>query len=239
MRTLPRFFIPGSITTGVPLDLPHSTAHHLKHVLRLSDGEITVFNGEGGEYRCRIAEVGRKNVTVKPLEFIDVDRRARLCVHLGLCILKKDAMDRALGRSVELGASRITPLVSEHCTVASKVIRNRVDHWRQVIIAACEQSGLNLLPILDEPRPLVDWVESTAPGLKLISLQGHQPLPDTSDFPDSTSLLVGPEGGFSTDEINTSVNAGFVPVTFGERVLRAETAPLVALSVLNRLRGDY
>ena len=199
---------------------------------------MVLFNGRGGEHICMIEQADRKTVTVTVGEFVDSERTPPLSVHLGMCILKKDPMDAVLGRAVELGVSEITPVISDHCAVSIKVIRGRREHWQGVVIASCEQCGLNRLPVLHEPQQSDIWMRHPGTGRKLIAVPGGHRL-DAVPTPGRVSLLVGPEGGFSERELSLAVSGGFDPVTFGERVLRSETAPAVALSVLNRVWGDF
>ena len=238
--TLPRFFVEGSIKTGKPFLLPQAAGHHLARVLRKSTADnIVVFNGSGGEFTCSIESIRKSQVEVKPVEYDEIDRAPSLSTHLGLCILKRDSMDSVLTKVTELGARRITPIISDHCAVAHKVIRNRTQHWRQVIVAACEQCGLNRLPVLDAPTNLTDWLANSSADIRLLSVPGSAPLSPAISPVESVSLLTGPEGGFSEAEEEEAINSGFTRVTFGERVLRAETAPVVALAVAHQVWGSF
>ena len=238
--TLPRFFVPGSISLDQSMTLPGDVSHHLVKVLRTQVGDQAIlFNGEGGEYQCTIDLITKKSVTVTAHGFQPDDRGASLSVHLGLCVLKKDAMDRALSKAVELGVSSVTPLISEYCSVAKKVILNRHAHWQQVVVSACEQCGLNQLPKLHTAEQLDDWVNSQSNVEKIIALQGASPLDPAKNEVNEVSLLIGPEGGFSEAEMSQALECSFQAVTFGQRILRAETAPIVAISVLHRTWGDF
>jgi len=238
--SLPRFFVEGSIKTGKTFLLPEASGHHLSRVLRKSTADrIIVFNGEGGEFVCSIESIRKNKVEVTPFEYDQSDRAPLLKISLGLCILKKDSMDSVLAKVTELGVSRVTPIISDHCAVAHKVIRNRETHWHQVMISACEQCGLNLLPALDPATSLTDWLADSSADIRLLAVPGSTPLPKTIAAVHSVSLLTGPEGGFSEDEETQATKAGFSSVTFGERVLRAETAPVVALSVVHQVWGSF
>lgn len=238
--SLPRFFIPAKIRTGQLSTLPESASHHLARVLRLKiDGEIIIFNGQGGEFLCTIQKITDKQVEVMPVQFHPEDRAARLKIHLGLCIQKRDSMDRVITRAVELGVTSITPIASDYCTVAKKVISSRGPHWQKITLAACEQCGLNLLPELKASMSMADWLVSQDSDARLIAIPNSHPIEVTGAIVDTVSLLIGPEGGFSSSEITAATRAEFEQVTFGERILRAETAPIVALSVLHHIWGDF
>jgi 16S rRNA (uracil1498-N3)-methyltransferase len=236
----PRFFIAADIRTGQISTLPESASHHLARVLRLKiDSEIIIFNGQGGEFLCKIQKITDKQVEVLPVQFHPEDRAARLKIHLGLCIQKRDSMDRVITRAVELGVTSISPIASDYCTVAKKVINNRGPHWRKITLAACEQCGLNLLPELKANMSMEDWLVSQDSDARLIAVPDSHPIAVTGAIVDTVSLLIGPEGGFSSAEITAATRAEFEPITFGERILRAETAPIVALSVLHHIWGDF
>ena len=197
-----------------------------------------LFNGRGGEYECEIDQASRRSVKVTPDKHETADRTPPLTIHLGMCVLKKDAMDAVLARSTELGVASITPIISDHCAVSSDFVGKRQRHWQGVVVAACEQCGLNRLPLLHEAGSTHDWLRNAESSARLIALPGAAPLPQ-HDGPKQVSLLVGPEGGFSEAEVSLAQQHSFLPVTFGERILKAETAPVVAVSVLHRTWGDF
>ena len=155
--TAPRFHVPGSIDDGMAL--PEAVSHHMIRVLRLQVGDpVTLFNGTGGEYQCEISAISRKTAQVNVLAHSAVDRVPELNIHLGLAVLKKDAMDRVIQSAAELGIAEITPVITEHCTVATRIIRSRQAHWQQVAVSACEQSGMNRLPTIHTPVELAGWL---------------------------------------------------------------------------------
>ncbi len=235
----PRLYISVELESGQQLTLPKAPAHHITTVLRRQAGDpVILFNGRGGEYHCILEESSRKAAIVNVGDFNSSDRTPELTIHLGMCILKKDPMDAVLGRIVELGVSEITPIISDHCAVSTKVIRKRQEHWQAIIVASCEQCGLNRLPLLNQPVATADWMTKAKSTRKLIALPGAQKLV-AGPPPESVSLLVGPEGGFSDQELSLARDQDFEPATFGARVLRAETAPAVALSVIHRVWGDF
>ena len=238
--TLPRFFVDADLRIGKTFALPEASGHHLARVLRKTTAEhIVVFNGKGGEFTCKIESVRKNHVEVRPIKHDENNRAPQLRTTLGLCILKKDSMNSVLTKVTELGVSRITPIISDYCAVAHKVIHHRQIHWRQVIIAACEQCGLNILPTLDPVTNLSDWLSNSSADIRLLAVPGRAPIPRRLSVVNSVSLLTGPEGGFSKAEENEAINIGFDTVTFGERVLRAETAPVVALSVSHQVWGSF
>ena len=149
-------------------------------------------------------------------------------------------MDTVLQKATELGVTAVTPLFSDRTEVKLKGEREtkKLAHWRQVAISACEQSGRNRLPIVNEPRPLADWFAECEGEIRFVLHHrgtGHK-APDKP--PRSIDLLIGPEGGLTEDEIEAAIAHGFAPMTLGPRVLRTETAPLAALAILQARWGD-
>lgn len=230
-----RFFDPQRFQAGQPAELGAQASHHIGKVLRMRPGDpLTLFNGEGGEWSATLEAVDKKAVTVLPRTFEDIDRAAPRPVTLGLPLIKGDRMDFAIQKAVEMGAAAIRVLDSERTEVRLKGDREnkKLEHWRQVAVSACEQCGLNRPPEVDGVQPLKTFIDQ-AQGLKLIAHPGEGPL-DAGAVRDATriALLTGPEGGFSDDELAAARQAGFQSFALGERVLRAETAPVVLLASL-------
>ncbi|MBI56360.1 MAG: 16S rRNA (uracil(1498)-N(3))-methyltransferase [Alcanivorax sp.] len=230
-----RFFDDQPFTQDQPVTLGAGPSHRIAKVLRMNPGdELTLFNGQGGEWSAVLESVGKKSVTARPLAFHERDRTASVPVTLGLPLIKGDRMDYALQKATELGVAAIRVLDTERTEVRLKGERadKKAGHWWQVVISACEQCGLNRPPALDGPLPLKDFL-AAAHGLALIAHPGEAPL-DAAALRDATAvtLLTGPEGGFSDPELAAARAAGFLPFALGERVLRAETAPVALLASL-------
>jgi len=236
-----RLYLPVPMETGAEIALDEERAHYLRTVLRLKRGfDLTVFNGEGGEFAARIVACHREEVSLTVGEYRPVDRESWLGVHLGLGISRGERMDLAIQKAVELGVGAITPLFTERCVVQLDPERKaqRLEHWRRVVWAACEQSGRNRVPEMLEPRSLEAWLPVAA-GLKIF-LDPHAAsgLRELDPPVGSVTLLSGPEGGFSDAERDAAVVAAFIPVRLGPRVLRTETAALAALAAIQTLWGD-
>ena len=243
----PRVYQNQTLIEGSSITLDDNGSRHLGKVLRKSTGDpVIIFNGTGGEYHGAIQEINNKNVCVSLDFFNEADRSAPLRIHLGQVMGKGNHMDFALQKAVELGISEITPLLSAHCEVRLKGQRleKKMDQWRHLIISACEQCGLNILPILHPPVSLVQWTESTDSDIKWILHTDDLPSDPFIDNggiakPASISFAVGPEGGFSDDEIEQARTAGFQTITLGPRIWRTETAPIVMLSLIQMKWGDF
>jgi len=232
---MPRFYCPAPLATGMSLDLPPGAARHVQ-VLRLQPGDgITLFNGEGGEFAATVTRMGRSDVLVSVGDHIAVEREAQRAVHLLAGITANDRMDWLVEKATELGVASITPLVAERSVLKLKGERaeKKRAHWQGVAVAAAEQCGRNRVPTVHAAVTLVEWLKQAAPGERwVLSLsEGTRPLANMAGTAPVT-VLSGPEGGLSPVEEAAALTAGFVPVTLGLRVLRAETAPLAVLAVL-------
>ncbi|MGP0171523.1 16S rRNA (uracil(1498)-N(3))-methyltransferase [Pseudomonas sp. NCHU5208] len=236
---LSRFFIDAPLSLGQH-DLPEAQAHYIARVLRHGVGDaVQLFDGSGQEYRGELIEVGKKNVRVELREAVAGLAESPLRIHLGQGLSRGERMDWAIQKATELGVSEITPIVSERCEVRLKDERadKRLAHWRQVAISACEQCGRSVLPVIHPPLELAAWLQRVEADLKLVLHPVAEAL-HSHARPGSLAFLVGPEGGLNDAEVEQARQAGFQPARLGPRVLRTETAPVVALSVAQLLWGD-
>jgi 16S rRNA (uracil1498-N3)-methyltransferase len=237
---LSRFFIDAPLSLGRH-ELPEAQAHYIGRVLRLAPGAaVQLFDGSGREYLGELAEVGKRSVSVELREVFDGLAESPLRIHLGQGLSRGERMDWAIQKATELGVAEITPLVSERCEVRLKDERadKRLAHWRQIAISACEQCGRSVLPVMHAPLGLDDWQRQVQAELKLVLHPVAEPLASHAR-PSSLAFLIGPEGGLSEAEVEQAKSHGFHAARLGPRVLRTETAPVVALSVAQQLWGDF
>lgn len=237
---LSRFFIDAPLSLGEH-DLPEAQAHYIGRVLRMAPGDaVQLFDGSGQEYLGELLEVGKKSVRVTLAQALPGQAESPLHVHLGQGLSRGERMDWAIQKATELGASVITPIVSERCEVRLKDERadKRLAHWRQVAISACEQCGRSTVPTIHSPVLLADWLKARDEALKLVLHPVAEPLISHAR-PASLAFLIGPEGGLSEVEVEQAKAAGFHAARLGPRVLRTETAPVVALAVAQQLWGDF
>jgi len=241
-RPVPRLFAPVELSPGAEIELPEHAARHCA-VLRLRRGEtVILFNGEGGEFTAELTRVSRDNARAVMVSRQAVERESPLAVVLAQCISSRDRMDVTLQKSTELGVSRIVPIASERSVVklSSDRADRRVAHWRNVVVAACEQCGRNRVP---EIAAITDFATflggSGSEGTRLLLAPDADRDLKHLKPPQALTLLVGPEGGLAPEERRGAETSGFVPVRFGPRVLRTETAPLAAIAAMQALWGDY
>ncbi len=240
----PRFFVApaqATLAPGTTVELPAAVAHHAVRVLRLAAGaRLALFDGLGGEHPASIARVDKRGVLVRVDDHEAVERESPLAVTLVQAVIANDAMDYAVRKATELGAAAIQPVRSARSAPlpAGERSARRVGHWQEVAVAACEQCGRNRVPAVAAPVDLGAWLAaSPAPGFVLAPAGGarfgQQPSPARP-----VALLVGPEGGFTGDEVDAARVAGLIPIELGPRVLRAETAGVAALAVMSAIWGD-
>ncbi|WPO66342.1 16S rRNA (uracil(1498)-N(3))-methyltransferase [Acinetobacter haemolyticus] len=231
-----RFYIETELNTGNTIELTESVFHHWVRVLRAKEQEQAIFfNGKGGEYLVTLTVINKKNALVSIDQFNKLDRTAPFNVVLGQVMSKGDRMDYAIQKATELGVTTIQLLTSDRCEMRLKYDRDqkKLDHWRSVAIAACEQCGMNRVPEILAPISLNDWVKSELPTSRFVLAPNKDQTNILLNSTPDIALLIGPEGGLSETEIETANQYQFKNWCIGDRVLRTETAPIVALSILN------
>lgn len=237
-----RVFQPVPLASGVRLELDVQAVHHLVHVLRIKCGaSLVLFNGDGGEYPAQVQAIGKHSVTVSLGECVRPLRESKLETVLAQGVSRGERMDYTLQKAVELGVSRIVPLLTEHTMVNMNGERRerRAQHWRSVMVSACEQCGRNVVPELDIARDYDAWLQADWGGLKLVLHQdGEKSLSQLPPPSGAVTLLVGPEGGLSDAEVARAQTAGFTVLRLGPRILRTETAGVAALAALQAKWGD-
>jgi 16S rRNA (uracil1498-N3)-methyltransferase len=238
---MPRFYVDTALRGGMSCLLPEESAHHAVHVLRVRAGDdITLFNGRGGEYAARIASIERLKLLVDVLAHQAIEREPPLRMVLAQGISSGERMDFTVRKSVELGVAEIHPLVASTSVARPKGDRAaaRHAHWQKVAIAACEQCGRNRIPTVHAPVAAVDYRGGSGTKL-LLAPQAELRFSAACKGGQEFTIAAGPEAGFSAEEQAALVDAGFVPVRLGARVLRTETAGIAALAALSALRGDF
>ncbi len=242
---IPRIYTDLSLCCDSSLVLDGSAARHLSSALRLKAGQqITLFNGQGGEYAAELTEVGKNKVSVKVVEYRDIDRESGLKIHLAIGVSRGERMDLIVQKATELGATEITPLFTERTEVKlnGERLEKKVRHWQQIAISACEQCQRNQVPRINSPATLDQWLslseQNVDETLKFVLHHRSEKRLSEHHAVKDICLLVGPEGGLGEREIEAAINNDFQPLALGPRVLRTETAPLAAISIMQSLWGD-
>jgi len=249
---LTRVYLDAPLEAGGRVTLTGSAARHLTRVLRLRPGQaLTLFNGGGGEYAATIEAVHGEKVAVAVGEAQAIERESPLILTLAQGVSRGERMDFVVQKATELGASSIVPLLTERSVVrlSAPQAARKLEHWRAIAIAACEQSGRNRLPQVVPPLPLPEFLHprgasnggagGAADAIRLLLAPASSARIDEVPRPaHSVTVLIGPEGGLTDAEEQAAVAAGFVPVRLGPRILRTETAAITALALVQREFGD-
>lgn len=231
------------------MDLPPAATRHLQ-VRRLQPGDaLRLFDGQGAEHEAQVLSMGRSQVKVRVGAALPVQHAPGPAVHLALCMPANERMDALVEKATELGAASLQPLLSERSVLrlAGERARKRCEHWRAVAVSASEQCGRSVVPIVGEVQQLDEHLATLhesapagAPTQRLLLSLAPEAAPLAQQVPQATAaslpqtwwLLSGPEGGLAPAEEAAAKAAGYVPVSLGARVLRADTAPLAALAWL-------
>jgi 16S rRNA (uracil1498-N3)-methyltransferase len=225
------------------IELTGAASHYLTRVLRLSRGDpLIVFNGDGRDYSAQISEVQSKCVLVRLLESEVSGKESPLKITLVQAICKGDRMDYALQKATELGVFCIQPLISDRVEVRLDVARQakRMKHWQGVVISACEQSGRAMVPEVKPPLSMFEWTaEADDSRCVVLDPLAEDKLSGLLVGGDAISIVVGPEGGFTQEEVDAVRLNGLMAVSLGPRVLRTETAGPAAIAVLQAKTGGF
>lgn len=239
----PRVFVPEIVATSATVPVPADEARHLVRVLRASVGdEVAVFNGRGGEWLARIESAGRSGVVVRTLSTIASAPELATRLIVAQAVLKGDGMDDVVRDVVMLGAAAVQPVISARTALPRAALSRggRIERWQRVALASAKQCGRAVVPSIEAARSLDQFAVADTSQTKLVFVE-----PSTIDAlpialvdwrrlpgPSGATVAIGPEGGWSPEEMDLLVAAGFQPCSLGRQTLRAERAAIVALAML-------
>lgn len=240
----PRFYSSEKLAPGSLIKLSDNAAIHASRALRMKVGDNAVlFNGDGNDYLCTLTFMSKSEVSAKIKSVLANNAESPLDINLIQAISSGDRMDFTIQKAVELGVNWIQPISSQRSVVKLTGDRaeKRREHWQNVVISACEQSGRALIPQVAAASSLPKWLGQTQnDGLRIIlSPYATQSLHDLQKPEGTIHLLIGAEGGLTEDEINLATTHQFIPVRLGNRILRTETAALTAIAALQMQWGDF
>ncbi len=239
-----RLHIDAPLRIGALVELGGKAALHAVRVLRLSAGDpVTLFNGDGADYPSRINMLRKEWLSLEVLSTAPARAESPLALTLVQGIARSERMDLVMQKATELGVTAIRPVVTARSVVKldAETRAKKIAHWRGVAIAACEQCGRAVLPVIEEPVPFAAWLESpAAAGARRIQLapDAAEALGSAAAGARAIELLVGPEGGLEVIERDAALAVGYRACRLGPRVLRSETAAVAALAVLQSVAGD-
>ena len=232
----------GALAPGVDCVLPQAAARHVAQALRMRVGDpLTLFTGSGGEYATTLARIDRRQVVTHVERHDAIERESPHAVALAQSLIAAEMMDFVVRKAVELGAAAIVPLLAARSqALPAERAERRVAHWRQVAIAACEQCGRNRVPEVRNVVAFGEWCEAPdgCAGSAILDFDARRSLAAHASAEPPHTVAVGPEGGFTPDELRYANARGAVSVHLGRRVLRAETAAIAALATLDAIAGD-
>ncbi len=232
---MPRIYFAELLSSPGQFALPDKRAQHVR-VLRLQSGdEISLFDGQGHVALAKIVSMDKKGATVER-GVVNISALSHMPpVHLAMSLIRAEAMDWAIQKAVELGVTTITPVITTRTQGRFTVeqAEKKHMHWQEVMISACEQSGLNRLPCLEPLTLLEKILHAPQTGARIIFKHNAPRLTMLSEkHGGETTLLIGPEGGFTETEVSDAHEAGFLSFALHENILRAETAAVVAMSLV-------
>ena len=254
-----RFYSPDKLGVGFTIKLSDNAAIHATKVMRLNVGDtLKLFDGDGFDYTCELLSVKKSEVLASIKTCDAVNNESSLHITLLQGISSGDRMDYTIQKAVELGVAAIQPLSTERSVVKLSAERaeKRLEHWQNVVISACEQSGRAFVPMVHTPVHLLAWLEANTQAasgdakintlthnkkterilLNPVSAKQLSALPKTTQ---NIQLLIGAEGGLSQVEIDLATQHGFQSIVLGPRILRTETAALTAIAALQTVLGDF
>lgn len=243
-----RFFAPALDPGDDTVTLPKDEAEHLTRVLRLGVGDVvSVFDGRGHEYSARVIAADKRDARVQLISRVDAAAEPAVAMTLAQAVIKGEKMDDIVRDAVMLGVAAVQPLVTARAetTVAQLTNGSRLERWRRVALASVKQSKRAVLPDIRRPLTLESFLQDPATALMLMLVEpgageGIEPLSalQGQPTPPDATIFVGPEGGWSDAELSMARHHGVRLVTLGRRTLRADAAPVAAISVLQFLFGD-
>jgi len=224
---------------GGKVSLEKNNEHHLLKVLRFPiDKTITLFNGDGFDYQAIVIST-KKTCKVEVLSQQKNESESNLNLTLAQGIAKGEKMDFLIQKAVELGVTQIIPIQTERCVVrlkADKVVK-RIDHWQKIANYACGQSGRSVIVDISLPKTLTELLSRPNQNGFVLHDRATENL-QMMEKSSKATILIGPEGGLSDNEIKEAIKAGFQPILLGKRILRTETASLVAIANMQLLWGS-
>jgi 16S rRNA (uracil1498-N3)-methyltransferase len=225
--------------------LEGGAAHYLGRVLRVATGQrVILFNGDGYDYPAETARIGRRDITLRVTDRVPGLAESALTIVVVQALSRGERMDQTLQKCTELGAAAFRLLDTERVEVRFRGDRldKRMAHWRGVIVSACEQCGRSRVPGLSPPLSLDQWLGKDPGTARLVLDPGSdRSLTHWADglgTVPAVEIMVGPEGGFSEEELRRIQAAGLERASLGPRILRTETAAAAAVAVLQAMAGD-
>ncbi len=246
LRVRPRFHVPDVTSTSERVELPENEAEHLVRVLRLGEGdEVDIFDGRGGLWRAEVVQVGKKTAVVRPLEAGRPAEELGVRLTLVQSILKGDQMDDVVRDAVMLGVTSIRPVESERSEINLAAIArsSRIARWQRIAVSSAKQCGRAVVPLIHEAASFERHLGESTADLRIMCVEPSSAVGEVIGVqavrrPAAADVIVGPEGGWSGSEVAAAHESGAMLVSLGNRTLRADAVPMVALTALLTTWGE-
>ena len=231
-----RTFLDHPYIKGEVISLVKKNFHHELNVLRKRVGDnFIVFDGKGNSALAEILDIDKRILKILIVENHPLSKRHGIKINLGQSLIKNDPFNLIIQKATELGVGDFSPLLTER-VIANRTnvnLEKRIEKWNQIAKGACEQCGENWIPEITKPLTIEDWSMTINTDMKIVLYPEAETMLSEIQIKDSAAIAIGPEGDFTKKEIRSLEEVGFIPVTIGARILRAETA---AISVVSALR---
>ena len=236
-----RVYTSAGLEPGAGVALEGQQAHYLGRVLRVAQVQrVVLFNGDGRDYVCEIHRAGKNSLELEVMSRLPARAESPLGITVVQAVSRGERMDQTLQKCTELGAVAFQPLWSDRVEVKLKgeKLDKRQRHWQSVVVSACEQSGRAVVPEVRPALSLAEYLSLDCDASRLVLAPGAGQALSRLERVACVDLLVGPEGGFSDNELSRASDSGVTPVSLGPRILRTETAAPAAVAVLQAGHGD-
>jgi len=234
-----RIYYQGPLEVGIKLLLPAPACQHLRQVLRLKSGEAFIlFNGTGVDFNAQLILTGRNKAEALIQNTLPQQSKSAFTLNIACAIIKNNAMDFLLQKATELGVEKITPLLTDFCTIKQNktILEKKQQHWLNICISAAEQCGRSYIPQLEPIQTLNYWLDTEPNSSRILLHQaGDRKFSDKPIKNNQITLISGPEGGFSNKELIKFKQLDYPKMRIGDYILRAETAPLAGLALCHYL----
>ena len=223
------------------VDLDKIPSHHLIRVLRAQKGcEVTLFNGDGYEYLAELLDGNPKHCQLQIKQKIKLENESPLKITLLQGVSRGDRMDTCIQKSIELGVHSIIPVLCQRTGVNLKGDRaeKKLQHWQQIAISACEQSGRGFIPVIETACRFEQAIQSDGTGKFILDPYASHSLSSSPKPDQDIQILIGPEGGFTDEEVKLANDNGYTSISLGPRILRTETAGPACIAIAQSLWGD-
>jgi len=233
---IPRIFSEVSLKNKQLIKLNQHQSNHIINVLRLKiKNKLILFDGSGGEYESIISVINKKEVTAKIIQFININRESKFYIELAQAISTFDKMDLVIQKATEIGVSEISPIITKFCKTKLNpiTIEKKISRWKKIAISASEQSGRTIIPKINNPININKFIKNNDRKTLLSEPSSQKPMKELimkNTNIESLTIIIGPEGGFSTEELLFAKKNNIDSATLGCRILRTETAGITLTS---------